>query len=90
MVKIPLDDFNACDNFFVLVAKSHLLAAAMKMLEISDVKEIPTCSLYRDLQDEWMESAEHRKNFLHQISKDLVNKFVDFKFNHLDEDTASS
>ena len=37
MVKVPLDDFNACDEFFVLVVKSDILAATMKMLEISDV-----------------------------------------------------
>ena len=60
------------------------------MLEISDVKEIPTCSLHPDLQDERMEPAEHRKKVLHQISKDFVKKFVDFKFNQLDEDTVSS
>ena len=85
MVKVPL-----YDDFFVLVVRSHILAAAMKMLEISDVKGIPTCSLHPDLQDEWMEPAEHRKKVLHQISKDFVKKFVDFKFNQLDEDKASS
>ena len=34
VVKKPLDNFNACDDFFVLVVKCHILTAAMEMVEI--------------------------------------------------------
>ena len=77
--------FQCLRRLFCIVGKVTYLDSCNE-----DAKEIPTCSLYPDLQDEWMESAEHRKKVLHQISKDFVKKFVDFKFNHLGEDTASS
>lgn len=89
VVKVPLDDFNACDDFFVLVVKSHIVAAAMQMLGISDVGEIPSSPLYPDLANDWMETAEHRKEVLDQISKDLVDKYVNFSFNSSDDVKSS-
>ncbi len=58
VVQRPLDNFNACDDFFVLVVHAHILAAAMKMLGISDVNEIPSSSPFPGLEVEWMESAD--------------------------------
>ncbi len=37
------------------VVKSHILAAAMEMLDMVDLNEIPSCSLFPGLQDRWME-----------------------------------
>ena len=84
MVKVPLDDFNACDDFFVLVVKSHILAAAMEMLGMASVNATPSSPLFPNLADKWMDSAEHRKNVLHQISMSIV-KFANFQFNNASE-----
>lgn len=89
MVKVPFDDFNACDDLFVLVVKSHIVAAAMEMLGMSDFTEIPSTSLYPDLANEWMETDEHREKTLLQISTDLVDKFVDFSFNRFGDIESS-
>ena len=80
-MKVPLDNFNACDDFFVLVVKSHILTAAMQMLGMAEVSDIPSSPLFPNLENEWMESAEHRKNILQQISVSVVKKFADFHFN---------
>ena len=53
VVQRPLDNFNACDDFFVLVVHTQ----AMKMLGTSDVNKIPSSSPFPGLEEEWMESA---------------------------------
>ncbi len=80
VVKQPLDNFNACDDFFVLVVKSHILAAAMEMLGMVDLNEIPSCSLFPGLQDEWMESIESRKKVLHLVSAKIAEQYINLNF----------
>ncbi len=88
VVQRPLDNFNACDDFFVLVVHAHILAAAMKMLGISDVNEIPSSSPFPGLEVEWMESAESRKKMLHSVSSKIVEKFINLDFNVQSEETC--
>ena len=55
VVKKPLDDFNACDDFFVLVVKCHVIAAAMKMLNMSQTSQVPFSPLFPPLENKWIE-----------------------------------
>ena len=80
-MKRPLDGFNACDDFFVLVVKSHVLAATMQLLVMTDVTEIPSSPQFPGLQDVWMDPAESRKKLLHSICLQVIDEFVDFRFN---------
>lgn len=52
VVKKPLDNFNACDDFLVLVVKCHILTAAIKMLKMGDVPSIA------DTENVWMLPSE--------------------------------
>jgi hypothetical protein len=63
-VKKPLDNFNACDDFFVLVVKCHILTAAMKMLEMDDVTSIPSKKYVPDPENCWLLPPENRKKIL--------------------------
>ena len=74
VVKEPLDNLNACDDFFVLVVKSHILMAAMQMFGMADISAIPSSPLFPNLENKWMESAEHRKGILQEISLSVVKK----------------
>lgn len=38
----PIDSFDPCEDFFVLVVEAHLVAAAMKLLQLQDVSDVPT------------------------------------------------
>ena len=84
MVRKPLDDFNACDDFFVLVVKAHILTAAMELLGMTEINEIPSSQIVSDLEDVWMESAEHRRKVIQQISVKVVETFTELQFNSQD------
>ncbi len=57
----PLKNFNACDDFFVLVINSHIITAAMEELGMTNVKDIPSHQLLQNPEEIWMESKERRK-----------------------------
>ena len=57
MVKHPLDNFNACDDFFILIVKCHILAAAMGILKMTTTNEIPF-----EMEDFWMEREKKYLN----------------------------
>ena len=42
VVSNPSKDFNACDDFFLLVINRHIITAAMGVLGMKNVKEIPS------------------------------------------------
>ena len=41
----PAKDFNACDDFIVLVITSHILAASLEMLSMQSLDDIPVLPL---------------------------------------------
>ena len=43
VVKDPMKDFNACDDFFMTVLTSHITAAAMKYMQIESLAEVCEC-----------------------------------------------
>lgn len=80
VVKKPSRDFNACDDFFVLTVKSHILAAALTLLGIKSLKDIPTIKGIPDAENAWMKTSTERKKILNDICKEVVDTFVDFSF----------
>ena len=67
----PKDDFRACDDFFVLVVKSHILAAAMKVLNIESLNEIP-----KGKDCDWMLPDEERKSKLEKFCNAIIQRFI--------------
>lgn len=67
----PKDDFRACDDFFVLVVKCHILAAAMEILNIDSLDEIP-----EGAECDWILPDEDRKIKLERFCNKLIERFV--------------
>ena len=84
VVRKPIDNFNACDDFFVLVVKSHIVAAAMEVLGIKAVNQVPS-----ENENDWMETKENRKQKLDSIARSIVDRFIDFRYNVSDEENES-
>ena len=85
----PKKNFNACNDFFILIIESHIVAAAMKVLGMTNTSEIPDSSLIPDTDILWTQSEEHRRHILHTISTKIVNSFLDLNFNayNIEHDT---
>ena len=82
-----MDSFDACENFFILVIESHVVAAAMKLLGMQVLSDTPLSSAPKgDLT--WACMDEDRKPVLDRITRDIVKSFLctDYNTSH----TASS
>ena len=79
------DDFNACEDFFVTVVHSHIVAATMDYLQMKTVKDTPIHPVLKE--GIWLESDDERRDALDVISKEIVKNYVDIlAHNNLDED----
>ena len=87
MVKVPLDNFNACDDFFVLAIKCHILSAAMKMMSMDNPEAQPAETCIADPVNVWMLSKGERRKLLQIVATSIAEKFVDTNF-HSYEDPA--
>ena len=67
----PKEDFRACDNFFVLVVRGHVLAAAKQVLEINTLSDIP-----KDAECDWMLPDEERRMKLEKICETIIERFI--------------
>lgn len=81
VVNKPTNDYNACDDFFVLVVTCHIIAAALTFLKMKSLNDVPSEDILPNAHSLWMQSAEERKAVLDRICKQLVDSFVDFTFN---------
>lgn len=76
----PVKDFNACDDFFIQVVSSHIVAAALEILDIHDPKD-SSISLSDEIKNAWMLEKQDREVLLKRVSKKIVDTCVSFKFN---------
>ena len=63
------DDFNACEDFFVTVVHSHIVAATMDYLQMKTVKDTPIHPVLKE--GIWLESDDERRDALDVISKEI-------------------
>ena len=80
VVKKPIDNFNACDDFFMTVVISHILVVAIKYLKLKSLLEIPSDDVIPDAENLWMQPKEVRKDVIESTSQKIVEKYVSFKF----------
>ncbi len=78
-MKKPLDNYNACDFYFVLIVKCHILTAAMDMLGMENINSVPS-KYITDPENVWMLTTEERKTLLLTISTNIFDLFVDILF----------
>lgn len=81
MVKKPLDKFDACEEFLVLVVHCHILVAAMTMLGMTSLDGTPKGEY--DLKGNSIKELPEadREKLLNKIVNDLLNNYINFSYN---------
>ena len=54
VVKKPLDSFNTCEDFFVLVVEGRIIVAILTMVEMKLLDNIPSAQYAEEGADTWM------------------------------------
>ena len=83
VVTDPARDFNACEDFLLVVVSGHIIAAAMKSLGMKTMDDSsPTADtvIGSDPYSLWMLGDEERKKVLDSICSDVLEKYIDFSF----------
>lgn len=70
----PKSDVNATEDFFELVVTGYIIAAAMSHLKMQSQEGIPDSSIVPE--DTWMQDDAVRAKILTDVSRALVDKFV--------------
>lgn len=81
----PIDSFDPCEDFFVVVIKAHIVAAAMKLLNMSSMGDVPSVNFAPQGDLTWTQTTEERKAIIEQITSAIVDSFV-----FLDYDDSST
>ena len=76
----PVKAFNQCSDFFKLVVVCHVLAAALKHLNMVSLTDTPNLKGVQDIHDLWLETAEKRKEVLRSVCGEIVDRYVCFHF----------
>ncbi len=83
VVTDPARDFNACEDFLLVVVSGHIIAAAMKSLGMKTMDDSsPTADtvIGSDPYSLWMLGDEERKKVLDSICSDVLEKYIVFSF----------
>lgn len=59
----PQNNYNACDDFFILVVGSHIMVVAMEILKMADTAHAPDSSDFTGLDTIWMK-PQYRNSLL--------------------------
>ena len=74
----PKDSVNATHDFITLVTTCHIISAAMQLMKMTELKDMPISELVDE--NTWMLPAEQIKEILSRISRKIVDTHVNFKF----------
>ena len=77
VVKTPKNNFNACDDFFRLIFKCHIITAALKVLQMESCTSPPPHDLCPEIIQ--LHSAAERKNILHLYYRAIVEAFTNLQ-----------
>ena len=77
MVKEPSKSVAPCEEFFLLVVETHVVAAAMQLFEMSSLDDTPCTTLFPDGCAD-LTSLERRRLLMVAL-RELVEHFVDIK-----------
>lgn len=80
VVKSPVKNFNACDDFFELVSDCFILTAALEVLGMKSLTDTPPEAVISNPGSVWMEEDKQRKQKLMTICESIVDRCVEFAF----------
>ena len=82
VVTDPTKDFNACEDFLLVVISGHIITAAMKALGMKKMDDTPTAGtlIGPDPGSLWMLEREERKKVLDAVCSEIIDEYVDFSF----------
>ena len=81
VVQKPLDRFDTCEDFLVMVVECHISAAAMTMLDMKSLDDVPSLQYAAEGADTWMLPATDHECILSTITERLVDQYVDVGYN---------
>ena len=76
----PGADFDACNDFFVLIVTCQVLTAAMSVLGMESLTDTPSNDVLPDGQNVWMMPDQDRKEMLTVICERIIDRCISFKF----------
>lgn len=79
-MKKPIDCFDACDDFFMLVIEALVLTAAMETFEMQSLQSIPSVDLVPEGENSWMLSEKERRQLLDRLIEELMDSFFTLNF----------
>lgn len=82
VVKKPMDDLAASEDFIVTVVEAHILTAAMTLFGMKNLQDRPCEELF-PVESEDLDSLQ-RRNILMLATKQLVDTFVDISVPQLE------
>lgn len=82
VVKDPTKDFNACEDFLLLVVSAYIIAATMHVLEMKSINDSPKpgTAIGANPHDVWMLEDNGRKKVLNDVCSEVTKRFVQFSF----------
>ena len=72
----PIDCFDPCEDFFVLIVEAHIVTAAMKLLEMATLSNVPSTKYVPQGEVTWTQTDEERKAIVDDITATIVDSFV--------------
>lgn len=77
----PIDCFDPCKDFFVTIVEDHIVTAAMKLLEMATLSDVPSSKYVPQGEATWTQITEERKKIIDDISAAIVDSFVSLDYN---------
>ena len=71
-------DYNAYNDFFVVIVRCHVVIAAMEYLAMKGTSDNPVHHQLKD--DLWLQSMEERASILYSVASEIVLMYVDVRF----------
>lgn len=82
VVKKPLDSFDACEEFLILVVHCHIIVAAMTMLGMTSLGDTPKAEYAPKGNSTKTLSEPERRKVLNKITDDLLDGYINISYNN--------
>ena len=80
MKKEPKDDFDACQEFFTLIVHSHVLCAAMEVLQMDGLNSMPESKFL--VSDVPRKPKQEKEKIILSIAQTIISKTVDLSMSY--------